>query len=121
MGGGTVLRRLVSPAPRATQSAARWGVRYDAGWSILSPRYVGLRRSAMALGSHSGSGCKLRAGGTHLLGEACGARGHSGGSLACHPQYFILQKLWHTAWGAVATAIWQMIGTPGTGVETTWG
>jgi hypothetical protein len=75
----------------------------------------------MALGSHSGSGCKPRAGGTHLLGEACGARVHSGDSLACHPQYFLLQKLWHTAWGAGATAIWQMIGTPVTGVETAWG
>ena len=54
----------------------------------------------MALGSHSGSGCKPRAGGTHLLGEACGARGHSGGSLACHPQYFILQQLWHDGMGS---------------------
>src|SRR5882724_1377199 len=100
---------------------------YSHNSSIYLSRHAVPRGDAVALGSHSYCGCEPRAGGAHLLGEAWGPRVRPGGSWECRPQYFILQKLRHTAWGTWsrardlvhrgALAIWQVIGTPVTGVE----
>jgi hypothetical protein len=107
------------------------GGRDSPPWSPPLSRRVVPRGGAGALGSHSCCGCEPRAGGAHLLGEACDPRVRSGGSWKCRPHYFILQKLWHTAWGPWsrdrdlvdrgALALWQGLGTPVTGVEAAQG